>query len=82
MYSYPQYAANTTVAMPKPGKLPLNRLNRVKGPVYRHASLFPEGQQTIPYISIFNEYLQLTLAPMGRLQESQPLLRMLLDRSL
>jgi hypothetical protein len=34
--------------MPKPGKLPLNRLNRVKGPVYRHASLFPEGQQIIP----------------------------------
>jgi len=40
MYSYPQYAAKATVAMPKPGKLPLNRFHRVKGPVYRHASLF------------------------------------------
>jgi hypothetical protein len=39
MYSYPQYAANATVAMPKPGKACLNRFHLVKGPVYRQASL-------------------------------------------
>jgi hypothetical protein len=47
MYSYPQYAANATVAMPNPGKLPLNRLNRVKGPEYRHASLFQKISKLI-----------------------------------
>jgi len=30
---------NATVAMPRPGKEPLKRLKRVKGPVYRHCSL-------------------------------------------
>lgn len=41
MYSYPQYAANATEAIPSPGKVALNRLNLVKGPLYRHASLSP-----------------------------------------
>lgn len=34
-----RYPANATVAMPRPGKEPLKRLKRVKGPVYRHCSL-------------------------------------------
>lgn len=33
------YPANATVAMPRPGKAPLRRFHRVKGPVYRQASL-------------------------------------------
>lgn len=81
MYSYPQYAAKATVAMPKPGKLPLNRFNRVKGPVYRHASL-SHNVSNLFRIYIADEQCQRTLAPMDRLQELQLLLRMLSDRSL
>jgi hypothetical protein len=78
-----QYAANATVAMPKPGKLPLNLLNREKGPLYRHASLIAPSQQhaflQIPYQG---EIAQLTLAPMDRSEACQLMLQMLLDRSL
>lgn len=44
-YSYPQYAAKATVAIPKPGKLPLNRFHLEKGPVYLHCSLEGERRQ-------------------------------------
>jgi len=80
MYSYPQYAAKATVAMPKPGKLPLNRFHRVKGPVYRHASLF-HNVSNLFHVYIADEQRQRTLAPMDRLQELHLLLRMLSHRS-
>jgi hypothetical protein len=39
--------------MPRPGKLPLNRFHRVKGPVYRHASLMiMENQHKTSYTGI------------------------------
>ena len=82
MYSYPQYAANAIVAMPKPGKLPLNRFHLVKGPEYLHASL----QITRQYHALLiyfpsSAVVQLTLVPMDRFLVCQLQLRKLWDRS-
>jgi hypothetical protein len=37
--SYARYPAKATVAIPRPGNDPRNRLARVNGPEYRQASL-------------------------------------------
>jgi len=51
------YLINTTVAMPKPGKLPLNRFGREKGPVYLYASLkCPQSAQPLFYRPAFLGY--------------------------
>jgi hypothetical protein len=47
-----RYAPNATVAMPRPGKEPLKRLKREKGPVYRHCSLSEVSMRCIHFLAV------------------------------
>ena len=67
------YTANAPSPIPKPGKSPLNLFRRVKGPVYRHASL--EGcESVVEILSIIATAIH-TVWPKDRWQAARSLLR-------